>query len=132
VNLPVPDGAGDALWCSLVEHVVAPLAASYAPQLVLVSAGFDAHADDPLAGCEVSDDGFAAMAGSARRMAASLGVPVGVVLEGGYDLGALSRGVVRTLEVFGAEAAPEAPALAVHPVAAEAAGRLSARWPALA
>jgi acetoin utilization deacetylase AcuC-like enzyme len=125
VNLPVPDGSGDALWCSLVEHLVGPLAISYAPQLVLVSAGFDAHADDPLAGCEVSDDGFAAMAGSVRRLAESLGVPVGTVLEGGYDLGALSRGVVRTLGVFGADAAPEAPALAVHPLAAEASARVA-------
>jgi acetoin utilization deacetylase AcuC-like enzyme len=132
VNLPVPDGSGDSLWCSLVEHVVAPLAASYEPQLVLVSAGFDAHADDPLAGCEVSDDGFASMAGSVRRLSESLGVPAGMVLEGGYDLGALSRGVIRTLEVLGADAAPEAPALAVHPAAAESAARLSARWPALA
>jgi acetoin utilization deacetylase AcuC-like enzyme len=132
VNLPVPGGSGDALWCSLVEHVVAPLAASYEPQLVLVSAGFDAHADDPLAGCEVSDDGFAAMAGSMRRLAESLGAPLGMVLEGGYDLGALSRGVVRTLDVLGADVAPEALALAVDPLAAEAAARLSARWPALA
>ena len=68
-----------------------PLATAYAPELVLVSAGFDAHADDPLAGCTVSDDGFAAMAGSARRLAESLGVPLGMVLEGGYDLGALAR-----------------------------------------
>jgi acetoin utilization deacetylase AcuC-like enzyme len=131
VNLPVAGGSGDALWCSLVEHVVTPLAASYEPQLVLVSAGYDAHADDPLAGCEVSDDGFAAMAGSVRRLAESLGVPLGMVLEGGYDLGALSRGVARTLEVLGADAAPDAPALPVHPAAADAAARLSARWPAL-
>jgi acetoin utilization deacetylase AcuC-like enzyme len=72
------------------------------------------------------------MAGSVRRLSESLGVPAGMVLEGGYDLGALSRGVIRTLEVLGADAAPEAPALAVHPAAAESAARLSARWPALA
>jgi acetoin utilization deacetylase AcuC-like enzyme len=132
VNLPVPGGSGDALWCSLVEHVVGPLATAFGPELVLVSAGFDAHADDPLAGCEVSDDGYAAMAGSVRRLTDGLGVPLGMVLEGGYDLGALSRSVVRTLEVFGAGAPPPAPDLAVHPRAAEAASRLAARWPALA
>jgi acetoin utilization deacetylase AcuC-like enzyme len=132
VNLPVPGGSGDALWCSLVEHVVGPLASDYAPELVLVSAGFDAHADDPLAGCNVSDDGFATMAGSVRRIAESLGVPVGMVLEGGYDLGALARSVARTLEVFGADAAPPAPELPVHPGATEAAARLAGRWPALA
>jgi len=132
VNLPVPGGSGDALWCSLVEHVVAPLASEFEPELVLVSAGFDAHADDPLAGCEVSDDGYATMAGSARRIAESHGAPLGMVLEGGYDLGALARGVTRTLEVFGAPAAPPAPDLPVHPAAAEAASRLAGRWPALA
>jgi acetoin utilization deacetylase AcuC-like enzyme len=132
VNLPIPGGSGDALWCSLVEHVVGPLATAFAPELVLVSAGFDAHADDPLAGCEVSDDGYAAMAGSVRRLTDGLGVPLGMVLEGGYDLGALSRSVARTLEVFGADAPPPARDLPVHPRAAEAAARLAPRWPALA
>jgi acetoin utilization deacetylase AcuC-like enzyme len=132
VNLPVPGGSGDALWCSLVEHVAVPLATEFAPELVLVSAGFDAHADDPLAGCEVTDDGYAAMAGSVRSLAESLGVPVGVVLEGGYDLGALARSTARMLEVLGAPEAPPAPDLAVHPGATEAATRLARRWPALA
>ena len=132
VNLPVPGGSGDELWCSLVEHVVSPLAAEFAPELVLISAGFDAHADDPLATCEVTDDGYATMAGSARRFAESLGVPIVMVLEGGYDLGALARSTARVLEVLGAPDAPAAPELAVHPLASEAASRLAARWPALA
>jgi acetoin utilization deacetylase AcuC-like enzyme len=132
VNLPVPGGSGDALWCSLVEHVVGPLATAFAPELVLVSAGFDAHADDPLAGCEVTDDGFATMAGSVRRLAESLGVGMGMVLEGGYDLGSLARATARTLEVLGAPDAPPPPDLPVHPAASEAASRLAARWPALA
>jgi acetoin utilization deacetylase AcuC-like enzyme len=132
VNLPVPGGSGDELWCSLVEHVVTPLATAYAPELVLVSAGFDAHADDPLANCEVTDDGYATMAGSARRLADSLGVPIGMILEGGYDLGALARSTARVLEAFSTPDAPPAPERAVHPGAAEAASRLAARWPALA
>jgi acetoin utilization deacetylase AcuC-like enzyme len=132
VNLPVPGGSGDALWCSLVEHVVLPLAGDYAPELVLVSAGYDAHADDPLAGCTVSDEGYATMAGSVRRLTESLGVPLGMILEGGYDLGALARCVGRTLDVFGASSAPAAVDLPVHPGAVEAAARLAARWPALA
>jgi acetoin utilization deacetylase AcuC-like enzyme len=132
VNLPVPGGSGDALWCSLVEHVVLPLAGDYAPELVLVSAGYDAHADDPLAGCTVSDEGYATMAGSVRRLTESLGVPLGMILEGGYDLGALARCVGRTLDVFGGSSAPAAVDLPVHPGAVEAAARLAARWPALA
>jgi acetoin utilization deacetylase AcuC-like enzyme len=133
VNLPVPGRSGDDVWGSLTEHVVVPLARAFEPGLVLVSAGFDAHRDDPLASCRVSDDGFAAMAGSVRRLADALGVPFGLVLEGGYDLGALTRSLVRTLEVFGADVAPPADdTLALHPLAAQAARRLADRWPAFA
>jgi acetoin utilization deacetylase AcuC-like enzyme len=132
VNLPVPGGSGDEPWCSLVEHVVGPLATAFSPELVLISAGFDAHADDPLATCEVTDDGYATMAGSVRRLAEPLGVPIAIVLEGGYDLGALARSTARVLDVLGSSEAPAAPELAVHPVASEAASRLATRWPALA
>ena len=125
VNVPVPGGSGDAVWCSVAEHVVAPLVRAYEPELVLVSAGFDAHADDPLATCRVSDDGFAAMAGTVRRAASAAGVPVALVLEGGYDVDALARSLVRVLEVFGADADPVAPALDVHPLAEQALARLA-------
>src|SRR5439155_8350568 len=118
VNVPVPGGWGDETWCSLVAHAVAPVIEAYDPRLLLVSAGFDAHADDPLATCRVSDEGYAAMAGSVRRLAERLDVPVGVVLEGGYDLAALARSVAIVLEVLAAPEAPPAPAaLAEHPLA---------------
>ena len=128
VNLPVPPGAGDATWVSLVAHVVAPLARAFAPQLVLVSAGYDAHADDPLGGCRVSDEGFAAMAAHVRAVAEGAGAPLALVLEGGYDLAALARSLTATLDVLGAPAAPAAPDVPVHPLAAEATGRLAPRW----
>jgi acetoin utilization deacetylase AcuC-like enzyme len=132
VNLPVPAGSGDAVYGSLVEHVAVPLARAYEPRLILVSAGYDAHRDDPLAGCTVTDAGFATMASSARRVAAELGVPIGGVLEGGYDLGALARSVAATLEVLGA-GAPPAPSeeLAVAPEAEQARRRLAEWWPSL-
>jgi len=133
VNLPVAGRSGDDVWCSLVEHVVVPLARSFAPELLLVSAGFDAHADDPLASCRVTDGGFAAMAASVRRVADELGVPIVLVLEGGYDVDALARSLVAVLEVLGADAAPPADgALLRHPHASAALGRLAARWPSLA
>lgn len=131
VNLPVRPGSGDPVWCSLVEHVVVPIATAYAPDLVLVSAGYDAHADDPLAGCTVTEAGFATMTASLRRLGARLEVPVGMVLEGGYALGALARSVVATLEVLGAAEPPAAPELAVDPASRAAAGALSAAWPGL-
>lgn len=132
VNVPVPGGSGDALWGSLVEHVVVPLARAYSPQLILVSAGFDGHARDPLATCQLSEDGFAAMAGSVRRVAAELGVPVGAVLEGGYDVDALARSVVATMEVLGTPTPPVAPTgLAVARLARDANARLRRFWPQL-
>ena len=133
VNLPVPPRSGDETFVSLVAHVVAPLARAYAPGLILVSAGFDAHADDPLADCRVTDAGFAAMAAWVSSLAAELEAPAGLVLEGGYELGALSRSLCDVLEVFTAEEAPPPPEIDVHPLAAEAQRRLAAgRWPALA
>ena len=130
VNLPVPAGSGDALWCSLVEHVVVPLARDFGPELILVSAGYDAHAADPLAGCAVSDDGFAAMAASVTALARETGAPLGFALEGGYDVDALARCVARTLEVAAAPGTV-APAVAEHADAARVRARLAERWPAL-
>ena len=129
VNLPLPAGSGDGTFVSMVEHVVVPVAREYEPELILVSAGFDAHAADPLASCRVTERGFAAMAGAIRRLGADLGVPVGVVLEGGYDLGALARSVVAMLAVLGAAEPPPALELPVHPEALAATERLAARWP---
>jgi len=129
VNLPVPAGSGDAEWCSLAEHVVAPLGLEYRPGIVLLSAGYDAHVRDPLAGCRVTGAGYARMAASVRALADELGIPLGIVLEGGYDLVALSESLVATLQVVGAESAPEPAPVALHPLAAEAAGRLGERWP---
>lgn len=131
VNLPVPAGSGDATFGSLVAHVVAPLAFAFRPELILVSAGYDAHADDPLAGCEVSDDGFAEMAAVVRSVADQLDIPAGIVLEGGYDIHALARCFAGTLEVFGSPTPPPAPVLDEHPIATAARERLSAFWPSL-
>jgi len=129
VNLPVPAGSGDAAWCSLVEHVVVALGLEYRPGVILISAGFDAHVRDPLAGCRVTREGYAQMAASMRSLADELDVPVGVVLEGGYDLEALAESTVATLEVVGADESPDRPPVALHPQAAQAAGRLAGRWP---
>jgi acetoin utilization deacetylase AcuC-like enzyme len=103
VNLPVPAGSGEDVWLSLLEDVVLPAAAEFEPQLVLVSAGFDAHRDDPLADCRLDASSFGQMARHVRDAAAAWGVPVGAVLEGGYSLPALADSVVATLAAFGGE-----------------------------
>ena len=131
VNLPVPPGSGDDVFLSHVAHVVVPLALAYEPDLLLVSAGYDAHADDPLASCVVSDAGYRGMAALLRDCAQRLGVPLGIVLEGGYDLGVLARCVVATLETVAGDAA--APDVRTHELALRAHERLAGSyWPALA
>jgi acetoin utilization deacetylase AcuC-like enzyme len=100
VNLPVPPGSGDAEFGSMVADVAVPRAREFEPQLMLISAGYDAHADDPLAECRVTEEGYAAMTRSLRDVCSALGVPLGVVLEGGYALGALARSVAATMEAL--------------------------------
>jgi len=113
INLPVPAGSGEELWLSLLEHIAIPIAKLYAPQLILVSAGFDAHRLDPLANCNLETESFAQMACQVRELAAGLGVPLGAVLEGGYDQTSLVASLVATMAALGGageavSAAPEA------------------------
>jgi acetoin utilization deacetylase AcuC-like enzyme len=100
LNLPVAAFSGDDVFCELVHSRVIPLARDYRPQLILISAGYDAHAEDPLADCLVSEAGYATMTTAMRRLGEELEVPVGVVLEGGYELGALARSVSATLQAL--------------------------------
>jgi acetoin utilization deacetylase AcuC-like enzyme len=68
---------------------------------VLISAGFDAHRDDPLANCELEAASFGRMAATVGAAASAWGAPVGAVLEGGYDLQALADSVVATMTELG-------------------------------
>jgi acetoin utilization deacetylase AcuC-like enzyme len=130
VNLPVPGGSGNAVHGSLVEHVVAPLIRGWRPQLVLVSAGFDAHRADPLATCTLSEAGFAGMTGSLRRACAEAGAPIGLVLEGGYAVEALAASMAALVPVLSAPEPPAAGDVELHPLAADAGERLARFWPA--
>ncbi len=97
-NLPLPEGAGPDAFLCLADDVVAPLARRFAPDLLLVSAGYDAHWRDPLAGLQMTIGGYQALAGRLRDIAhESCNDRVGFVLEGGYDLEALGAGVVASL-----------------------------------
>jgi acetoin utilization deacetylase AcuC-like enzyme len=128
VNLPVPGGSGDAVFRSLVEHVAGGLIRTWEPELVLISAGFDAHRDDPLATCRVTEPGFAGMTASLRRAADAVRAPVGLVLEGGYDLGALSHSMAALMPVLVSDSTPGEQSVEVHPLARRAAERLSPWW----
>jgi acetoin utilization deacetylase AcuC-like enzyme len=131
VNLPVPAGSDDAVFRSLVDHVALPLLDEFAPQLLLVSAGYDAHREDPLATCRVTEQGYAAMTRSLRLGCAERGAALGFVLEGGYALGALARSVRATLAELGPGSPAEPEPVALHPLAAEARDRLRTWWPRL-
>jgi acetoin utilization deacetylase AcuC-like enzyme len=132
VNLPVSGGSGDPVYTGLVEHVVAPLIRAWGPQLVLVSAGFDAHHADPLATCRVTEAGFAQMTGTLRRACADVDAPLGLVLEGGYSVRALGDSMAALMPVLGAADPPSAVSEpADHPIAAAARRRLEPWWPAL-
>ncbi len=113
LNLPVPAGSEGELWCSLLEHVVLPAAAAFEPQLVLVSAGFDAHVGDPLAGCRLQTELVRGDGLPRARAAARLGAPLGAVLEGGYEPRSVAECVQATLTALAGEgeavsSAPEA------------------------
>jgi acetoin utilization deacetylase AcuC-like enzyme len=127
INLPLPAGAGEGLWLSLVEHVILPAAREFRPDLVLVSAGFDAHREDPIADCRLDTESFAHLARHVRALADELGVPAGAVLEGGYHLDALAGSVAATMDAL-ASGGP-APSVPRTPLAEIAAGQVGRYWP---
>ncbi|MFN8589979.1 MAG: histone deacetylase [Thermomicrobiales bacterium] len=101
INIPLPAGSDDRAYDRVFAEIIVPTASAYRPQLVLVSAGFDAHAADPLAGMAVSDAGFAGMARAVRQIAETWAEGrLVAVLEGGYDPTALAASVVATLAVL--------------------------------
>ena len=84
----------------LLEREIVPAAARFGPQLVLISAGFDAHREDPLAECRLEAASFGLMAAAVRAAAEEWGAPVGAVLEGGYALPALAESMVATMSAL--------------------------------
>ncbi len=97
-NIPLPDGAGVEAILRVADDIIAPLARRFSPDLLLVSAGYDAHWRDPLAGLQMTTAGYQRLAARLAAVAHdSCSGRVGFVLEGGYDLEALGSGVVASL-----------------------------------
>ena len=91
LNCPMESGSGDREWLAVTEQRVLPTLEAFRPDFVLVSAGFDAHRDDPLAGCNLSTEGFRELTKMLLAFAASATESRLVsLLEGGYDLAALA------------------------------------------
>ena len=117
VNVPLPAGAGDLAFGRVMAEVVAPVAERARPELVVVSAGFDAAWRDPLAQLTVTGAGFHAAARALRDLARRHAEGrIAFVLEGGYDLAALGEGVVHVARaVHDAPPTPAAAAASPHP-----------------
>ena len=99
VNVPFSAGVGDLGYALAFQEVVEPVLRQFAPEFVLVSAGFDCHHRDPLGGMEVTEEGFRAMTRSLLAVARDCaGGRLLVVLEGGYDLDAIRASARAVLE----------------------------------
>jgi acetoin utilization deacetylase AcuC-like enzyme len=98
LNIPLPAGSTDDDYLRAFDERVEPALTAFAPDLVLVSAGFDAHEEDPLAGMLVTEAGFRELA----RRSGKLGPRFAAVLEGGYNLETLPRLVAAAREGFSA------------------------------
>jgi acetoin utilization deacetylase AcuC-like enzyme len=104
LNVPLPPGMGDAEYCAIFQDLFRPVAEQFAPQLVLVSAGFDIYREDPLGGMKVTAEGFGQLTSLVMEIAApSAQGRVALVLEGGYQLDGLADGVVSCLRVLEGE-----------------------------
>ena len=111
VNAPLPAGLGDGDYAAVFARLLRPVAASFRPDLVLVSAGFDAHRDDPLGDMQVSAEGFAGLCAVAREIAEdTAGGRLVLALEGGYDLAGLADSVHGCVEVLAGASPGRAPA----------------------
>jgi acetoin utilization deacetylase AcuC-like enzyme len=110
VNVPLPAGCGDAEYVGALQRVLAPVALGFRPDFLIVSCGFDAHRDDPLASMQVSGEGYTAMSAIVRALADELcGGRVAFLLEGGYALSGLTEATGAVLDVLLAPTAPAPP-----------------------
>jgi acetoin utilization deacetylase AcuC-like enzyme len=136
VNLPLPQGLGDEAYARVYREVVEPIGRAFDPELVLVSAGFDAHRGDPLAGMDLTARGYAELTEVCLEIAAGAGRGrVVLALEGGYHLDGVAGASAAVAQVLLGKPHPR--------IAGPAAGRLdrlleayrerhSPFWPALA
>ncbi len=119
VNVPLSAGADDAVYMAACERLVAPILNAYDPDLLLISAGFDAHRRDPLASMRLSETAYGRMLCTLQSaLPRGPAGRVGLVLEGGYDLEGLRSSLEATVEALGKVTSDAAP----HPAFDDAAG----------
>lgn len=103
VNIPLRSGSGNAAFLTALTGQIIPAVERFEPDLILLSAGYDAHVEDPLGGCVITDDGFRELTRQTRALADRLteGRLI-AVLEGGYDPTALARCTADSIEILDA------------------------------
>jgi len=107
VNVPLAAGADDADYLLVQASLVTPVVEAFGPDLLLVSAGFDAHVEDPLGSMKVTTAGYAALIGHLRAVAdARCQGRLAIVTEGGYDLAALAACSQATIDLLSGDAEP--------------------------
>ncbi len=130
VNLPMPAGTGHAGYLELLEKAIAPAVDAFGPHAILVSAGFDAHARDPLGACRLTADSFHAVITRLRAITPR----IACILEGGYDLEAIRRSSAACGAALLGEESPVAETAleGAHPwrtIADDVMRTHSSRWP---
>jgi acetoin utilization deacetylase AcuC-like enzyme len=101
LNIPLPVGMGDAEYTQVYREIIGPVGREYRPQMVLVSAGFDAHHQDPLGGMRLTASGYSGLAKEIVAIAnESCGGKIVFSLEGGYHLKGLEESIVSVLEAI--------------------------------
>jgi acetoin utilization deacetylase AcuC-like enzyme len=128
LNVPLSAGGGDDVYRGAFDRVVLPVLSEFSPELVLISAGFDAAVRDPLSEMRLESDAFGWMTHALRKVADASGQGRTVlVLEGGYDLVGLEEGLFSAIGGLTADAAEIARDVD-HPDIARAARSAKARW----
>lgn len=135
-NIPLSAGAGDSEYAAAFERVIVPVLEEYRPGLVLISAGYDAHQNDPLAGMKLDAGSYARMTSSlvgiAERHAAG---KIALILEGGYDLSALEASLATSLQALAGRGPklpqPGPPAYVFEREIEHSRAALRDRWPSL-
>jgi len=100
LNVPFPPGTTHGAYLAALDDVVGPALRGFDPDLLVVSAGFDAHEHDPISRMRVSTEGYGLLTDRVRTLAEEAGAALAFVLEGGYDLDTLANSVTMVHEVF--------------------------------
>ena len=100
LNVKYQPGADTADYLAAIDEIISPAIVDYDPDLLLISAGFDAHERDPISRMQVTTEGYGVMTNRMRDLADDCEAGLGFVLEGGYGLDTLSDSIAMVHEVF--------------------------------